>query len=75
MHTPLSAIHHFSNHDISINMAPIDDALAALETQEHPNYKDTAKKFGVDRSRLSRRHRGITTSREEAAKDKRLLSK
>jgi len=52
MHTPLSAIYHFSNHDISINMAMIDDALAVLETQEQPNYKDTAKRFGVDRSRL-----------------------
>jgi len=55
-------------------MAPIDDALAALESQEPPNYSATAKQFGISRTVLSRRHRGINVSREEAAENKRLLS-
>ena len=56
-------------------MAPIDDALEDLKTQEHPNYTHTAEKYGVVRSTLSRRHRGVIVSRDESTDDKRLLSK
>jgi hypothetical protein len=44
-----------------INMSPIDDALASLESLkpgESINYTQVANKYGCDRSTLSRRHRG-----------------
>jgi hypothetical protein len=41
-------------------MAAIDKALADLDLQEHPNYSETVKKYGVNRTTLSRRHKGIT---------------
>jgi len=44
-------------------MDSIDAALAALDLQETPNYTVTAKKFGINRTTLSRRHRGITAAR------------
>ena len=47
-------------------MAPIDLALADLESQKVPNYKATAKKFGCDRRTLARRHQGKSTSRAAA---------
>jgi hypothetical protein len=56
-------------------MAPIDDALEDLKSQEHPNYSYTAKKYGIERTKLSRRHRGIIGSKEEATEEKRLLNK
>jgi transposase-like protein len=43
-------------------MAPIDLALAeikSLDSGERVNYTQIAKKHGVDRNTLSRRHRGI----------------
>ena len=39
-----------------MNMAPIDEALAALALQDPPNYCQTARAFRVDRNTLSRRH-------------------
>jgi hypothetical protein len=56
-------------------MAPIDDALEDLKSQEHPNYTYTAQKYGVERTKLSRRHRGIIGSKEDSTEQKRLLSK
>ena len=41
-------------------MAAIDKALADLDLQEHPNYSETVKKYGVDRTTLSRRHKNVT---------------
>ena len=41
-------------------MGSIDEALAALSLQDVPNYTATAKEFRVNRSTLSRRHRGKT---------------
>jgi hypothetical protein len=58
----------------SINMAPIDDALNDLKTQKQPNYTQTAKKYGILRSTLSRRHRGVTGSRDDQHEDMSLLS-
>jgi hypothetical protein len=52
----------------------IEEALAALEFQELPNYNRIAEEYGVDRTRLSRRHRGICTSIQEAREFQRLLS-
>ncbi|KAF2187566.1 hypothetical protein K469DRAFT_770701 [Zopfia rhizophila CBS 207.26] len=45
-------------------MDPIEAALADLESQNLPYYSDTARKYNVGRSTLSRRHRGPTVSRE-----------
>jgi predicted DNA-binding protein (UPF0251 family) len=47
----------------STNMAPIDDALAEIESLKHSeelSYKRIAKKHGVWRSTLTRRHQAAT---------------
>jgi hypothetical protein len=44
-------------------MAPIDDALAFLESQEpgeQLSYQKCSVMFGVDRRTLARRHKGLT---------------
>jgi hypothetical protein len=43
----------------------IELAIADLETQEYLNYKATARKYKVERTTLSRRHRNITDSKED----------
>lgn len=43
------------------------DALKSLKLGETPNYTTIAKQYGVDRSTLSQRHRGVTRSLEEQA--------
>jgi hypothetical protein len=51
-----------STHTTSTNMDPMKAALAALDSLkpgERLNYTATAKKFGIGRDALSRRHRGI----------------
>lgn len=58
-------------------MNPIDAAIASLESLdlgEKPNYAQVARKFGVDRSTLSKRHRGLQGSRTEQYENKRLLN-
>ena len=55
-------------------MASIEAALVALESQEPPNYTATAKLFQVDRSTLSRRHRGVMGTKEEKVNKARLLT-
>ena len=47
-------------------MAPIDEAIADLESRGAKDYTATAKKFGVHLSTLSRRHRGLTQDRSIA---------
>ena len=44
----------------------IELAITDRDSQIHPNYKATAEKWKIDRSTLSRRHRGVTTTRETA---------
>ena len=44
-------------------MRPIDEALDAADAQKNPVYAYIAEKHSIDRSTLSRRHRGITTDR------------
>jgi hypothetical protein len=51
----------------------IEEALAAVELQELSNYNKIAEEYGVDRTRLSRRHRGLCTSIQEAREFQRLL--
>src|SRR5580692_5995260 len=47
----------------------IDLALASLERQLLPNYNGTAKEFNVHRTTLMCRHKGISTSREQATSE------
>jgi hypothetical protein len=59
-------IEYSINHK-STNMGSIEEALAALdllEPGERPNYTEVAKTYGVHRSTLSQRHRGVQQSRE-----------
>jgi hypothetical protein len=44
----------------------MENAINALDAQLIPNYRQTGLKFGIDRTTLMRRHKGITTSRAEA---------
>jgi hypothetical protein len=58
-------------------MAPIDDAIAAIERQElgeEFSYQKYANKYGVNRSTLSRRHRGKSRSKEDYAATKQVLT-
>jgi hypothetical protein len=62
----------------SINMAPIDLALEylhSLNPEEKINYTQIAKKFGVDRSTLSRRYRQVNGSKEDKYYAQALLNK
>ncbi|KAF2836603.1 putative pogo transposable element [Patellaria atrata CBS 101060] len=55
-------------------MVAIDLALDDLNSQSVPNISHTAKKFGVDRTTLSRRWRGITRSMDTAYKRREFLN-
>ena len=55
-------------------MASIAAALADLALQESSNYTATAKKFNINRSTLSRRHRDITVSVKESKQTTSILS-
>jgi hypothetical protein len=56
-------------------MGSIEAAITDLESQKHPNYTATAKKYDVDRTTLSRRHRGITAARGTREAYSQLLTK
>jgi hypothetical protein len=56
-------------------MDPIDAALDALRLQSKPNYTQTAKEYGVERSTLSRRHRNITGSKADGYDNQSFLTK
>ena len=43
----------------------IELAIADLESQACLNYTDAAGKWNIDRSTLSRRHKGVTGSKED----------
>jgi hypothetical protein len=58
-------------------MAPIDDALAALESREEGasfSFRQVAKNFGCSRTTLARRHWGLARPRAEVSADQPLLS-
>jgi hypothetical protein len=58
-------------------MAPIDDALAAIESRELGEqlvYQQYADKYNVNRSTLSRRHRRVCQSKEDSAANKQVLT-
>ena len=56
-------------------MGSIEDAIEDLESQDVPNIADTARRYGVNRSTLSRRWRGQTGSREDYYDSVSLLTK
>ena len=59
-------------------MGDIEAAIASLESLklgEKPNYAKVARKYNVDQSMLSRRHRGVQASQEERTKNQQLLTK
>ena len=58
-------------------MSPIDEAIEAIELRKEGasfSYREVAKKFGVDRTTLSRRHKGKTRSYAGMAQQQQLLS-
>jgi hypothetical protein len=58
-------------------MDPILNAIAAINAHEagdKPSYCQTAKRFGVDRTTLARRHQGKTRSHAGEAQQRMLLS-
>ena len=57
-------------------MSSIEAALAAIKSQEPGEnicYTKIAQEYGVNRSTLSRRHRGQTASRTASAEERRNL--
>lgn len=55
-------------------MGAIEDAIDDLNSQAKPNITATAKKYGCNRSTLSKRYRGVTGSKETADDQQRLLN-
>ena len=55
-------------------MSPIELAIKDLNSQEVPYIAETAEKYRVKRSTLSRRWRGKTVSREDYRENKSLLN-
>ncbi len=58
-------------------MTPIEEAIAELESLklgESINYTKIAQKYGVDRSTLSRRHRGVQRSKDDQYESQRVLN-
>jgi Tc5 transposase-like DNA-binding protein len=49
-----------------VNEESVQAAIADLNSQETPNYSQTAEKYGIDRNTLARRHKGKTVSRHDA---------
>ena len=47
------------------NIHRIPEAIADLESQEHPNVKATAEKYDVERKTLENRWKGKSTLMEE----------
>ena len=47
------------------DLLALQNALADLNLQEHPNISETARRHGVERSKLSKHWRGVQVSMEE----------
>jgi hypothetical protein len=61
-----SEISKYSIYHNTTNMGAIEDAINDLNSQAKPNITATAKKYGCNRSTLSKRYRGVTGSKEAA---------
>ena len=55
-------------------MGSIEAALEACNAEEAPVYAAIARKFNVNRSTLSRRHRGVTVTKSRLREDQSLLT-
>jgi hypothetical protein len=66
MHDFHTAHPHTLNANNMDHEARIQAAITDLESQDRVNYAATAKKWNIDRSTLSRRHRGKTASNQDA---------
>ena len=74
---PTSFLPHFFQRHNSTNilaMEPIEAALEHLKLTESFTYAAVADKYGVDRTTLSRRHRGLQTSRAIQKENERSLN-
>jgi hypothetical protein len=63
-----------SKSNYSTTMAPIDDAIDDLRSQKTPRIVQTAKKYNVHHSTLSRRFHGVTVPRAVLAESQSLLT-
>jgi hypothetical protein len=66
-----------STRDISITMAPIDNAIAAIKCLgpgEHSSYHKVAKEFNIQHSTLRRRYQGLCALRAGEAQNRQKLS-
>jgi hypothetical protein len=62
---------------ISFNMSSIEvviEAINSLKPGDSINYTKIAKQFGVDRTTLSRRHRGVQQTKDHQYKQQRILT-
>jgi hypothetical protein len=66
MHTFFTAHARTSKSNSMDHDALIEAAIADLKSQKRLNYKKIAKKWGLDRITLWRRHTGKTASKQEA---------
>jgi transposase len=58
-------------------MDPIQEAIEGIESREESadfSYREVAKRFGVSRATLARRHKGITQSNAGGAQQRQKLS-
>jgi len=60
-----------SRKDRAAHNTRIENALAELNSQKRVNYAATARKWGVERTTLAKRHRGETRTAEEFYSDSR----
>ncbi len=74
MHTSLYYFHLSSKINYKFNMTSIETALADLALQDSSNYTATAKKFNINRSTLSWRHRGKTAFVKKSKQTTSILS-
>lgn len=76
MHATLNLTQSLHNNN-STTIDPIDAAVAAIDALplgEHFTYQDYAERFAVSRSTLSRRHRRVTTDRNNKSLQQRKLN-
>jgi hypothetical protein len=74
---PSQCSHPSYNYNNYTNMDPINAALAAIESRgpgESFTYSDIARKYGVVRSTLARRHQGTTLPRSEGYENQQNLN-
>ena len=55
-----------SNYHKMVSEEVIQKAIADLEAQEAPNYRETSRKYGIHHTTLLRRFKGITVLRKTA---------